>query len=84
MRRAHVGPLAWWVPWEWEVLTATLALWVPFPPVSVFPIMPQRTSGVGAGEQRTDQVYVMGRMLPVNSFGIPKHLSILKCGHLGS
>lgn len=86
MRHARVGPLAWWVPWGWEVLTATLALWVPFPPVSVFPIMPQRMSeGEGRrGKRRMDQVYVMGMMLPVNPFGIPQHLSILSCGHLGS
>lgn len=67
------------------MLTATPAQRVPVPPVSVFPIVPQRMSeGEGwRGKQGMDQVYVMGMMLPVNSSGIPKHLSILKRGHLG-
>lgn len=67
------------------MLTATPARRVPVPPVSVFPIVPQRMSE-GEGwrrKQGMDQVYVMGMMLPVNSSGIPKHLSILKRGHLG-
>lgn len=45
MRRACVGPLTCWVPWEWEVLMARTAPWAPFPLGPALPIMPQRVGG---------------------------------------
>lgn len=45
MRYSYIGSPTWLVPWEWEVLRAVMAPWVPSSPVSVLPIMPQKVEG---------------------------------------
>lgn len=60
------------------MLTALAALWVPFPPLFVLPILCQRVEGA---EDRSAGVWwEHGAMPSVNSFGVTRCFSMLKWG----